>query len=67
MSEADLGRVYPRLQVSERDQQDRPSDEAPAEEGQGASREDADEQAGVPEGEGQGEEGQASGNPKSAG
>ena len=59
--------MYPRRQVSEREQHDRPSDESPAEEGQGASREDADDQAGVPEGEGQGEEGQASGNPKSAG
>ena len=53
--------------MSEREQHDRPSDESPAEEGQGATREDADEQAGVPEGESQGEEGQASGNPKSAG
>jgi len=55
------------LAVTEREQHDRPSDEDPADEGQGASKEDADEQAGVPGGEAQGDEGQASGNPKGAG
>ncbi|MBV9214438.1 MAG: hypothetical protein JOZ25_12430 [Actinobacteria bacterium] len=53
--------------MTERDEHDRPSDESTADEGQGASPEDAEEQAGVPGEEGQGDDGQASGNPKSAG
>ena len=43
------------------------SEQVPNDEGQGASREDAEEQAGVPGAEGQDDEGQATGNPKSAG
>jgi hypothetical protein len=43
------------------------SDQAPDDEGQGASPDDAEEQAGTPGQEGQEDEGQASGNPKSAG
>jgi hypothetical protein len=38
-----------------------------AEEGQGASTEDAEEQAGTPGQEGQGDDDQATGNPKNAG
>lgn len=60
-------RLYARVTVTERDEHDRPSDESTADEGQGASPEDAEEQAGVPGEEGQGDDGQASGNPKSAG
>ncbi|HEX8074520.1 MAG TPA: hypothetical protein VF545_06020 [Thermoleophilaceae bacterium] len=51
---------------------DDPSDRSPADEGQGASDEDAREQAGTPGEEGQGGdaqdgEDQATGNPKNAG
>jgi hypothetical protein len=54
--------------VTDREQsEDRPSDHAPEDEGQGASRDDAEEQAGTPGQEGQEDDGQASGNPKSAG
>ena len=42
-------------------------EEVPDDESQGGSRDEAEEQAGVPGAEGQEEEGQASGNPKSAG
>jgi hypothetical protein len=48
-------------------QGDRPSDRAPQDEGQGASGDDAKEQAGTPGDEGQDDDGQASGNPKNAG
>jgi len=53
--------------MNEREEHDRPSDQDPADEGQGASKEDAEEQAGQPGSEGQGDDGQASGNPKNAG
>ena len=43
------------------------SDQAPDDEGQGASPEDAEEQAGTPGQEGQGEDDQATGNPRNAG
>ena len=47
--------------------EDEPSDRDTADEGQGASDEDAEEQAGTPGDEGQGDEGEATGNPKNAG
>jgi hypothetical protein len=58
--------------VGEREESDQLPEEAPADqvtddEGQGGSREDAEDQAGTPGPEGQDDEGQASGNPKSAG
>jgi hypothetical protein len=53
--------------MTERERHDRPSDQDTAEEGQGASSEDAEEQAGQPGSEGQGDDGQATGEPKNAG
>jgi hypothetical protein len=58
--------------MAEREESDQLPEEAPAEqvtddEGQGASREDAEKQAGTPGPEGQGDEGQATGNPRNAG
>jgi hypothetical protein len=58
--------------VAEREESDQLPEEGPAEqvpddEGQGASREDAEKQAGTPGQEGQGDDGQATGNPKNAG
>jgi hypothetical protein len=58
--------------MAEREESDQlpeegPSGQVPDDEGQGASREDAEEQAGTPGDEGQGDEGQASGNPRNAG
>ena len=44
-----------------------PSDQVTDDDGQGASREDADKQAGTPGEEGQDGDGQATGNPKNAG
>jgi hypothetical protein len=44
-----------------------PEDREPQDEGQGASGDDAGEQAGTPGEDGQDEDGQASGNPKNAG
>jgi len=58
--------------VAEREESDQLPEEGPEsqvheDEGQGGSREDAEEQAGTPGQEGQEDDGQASGNPKSAG
>jgi hypothetical protein len=60
--------------VGEREESDQLPEEGPdrqvpddTDEGQGGSREDAEEQAGTPGQEGQEGDGQASGNPKSAG
>ena len=43
------------------------SEEVPDDESQGGSRDDAEEQAGVPGEEGQDDDGQATGNPANAG
>ena len=58
--------------MAEREESDQLPEEgqagqAPHDEGQGAARDDAEEQAGTPGQEGQGDDGQASGNPKNAG
>ena len=58
--------------MDERDPSKQPPDEgsghdAPVDEGQGADSDEADEQAGNPGSEGQDDDGQATGNPKSAG
>ncbi|HEX8065981.1 MAG TPA: hypothetical protein VF520_05600 [Thermoleophilaceae bacterium] len=58
--------------MAEREESDQLPEEAPAEQvhdddGDDGARDDADDQAGVPGGEGQDGDGQASGNPKSAG
>jgi hypothetical protein len=58
--------------VSEREESDQlpeeaPADQVPDDEGQGGSGDDAEDQAGTPGQEGQDGDGQASGNPKSAG
>ena len=58
--------------MAEREESDQlpeegPSSQVPDDEGQGASREDAEEQAGTPGQEGQEDDGQATGNPKNAG
>jgi hypothetical protein len=58
--------------MTEREESDQlpeeaPSEQVPDDEGQGASREDAEEQAGTPGQEGQDGDDQASGNPRNAG
>ena len=58
--------------MTEREESDQlpeegPEDQVHDDDGQGASRDDAEEQAGTPGEEGQEDDGQASGNPKNAG
>ena len=53
--------------MADREEQHDEQAERVTDEGQGADAEDAEEQAGQPGGEGQDEDGQASGNPANAG
>ena len=53
--------------MADREEQHDEQAERVTDEGQGGDVDDAEEQAGQPGGEGQGEDGQASGNPDNAG
>jgi hypothetical protein len=53
--------------MADREEQHDDQAERVTDEGQGADTDDAEEQAGQPGSEGQGEDGQASGNPDNAG